>query len=329
MKSAILASDSIVAEHASELLKTGAIEAVVGAALVAAARDASVFFGPLQILVGGSGTGLFAIDGRVRQPGLGVVRPRGFRGEDEIPPAAYVGVPAFSGAAFAALALTGKDVTLAVFSPAISAAKAISKPRAELLNRIARKGAAALADNEIAGELIAAVGRVAGGLLTQEDLASARPDVGRCLVIEHGMRRIAIAPWDAPRAGAAPSTRLEVIVAADARGQIAAACYETSADAVSLGAFDLSAPKSASPVLRGQERVRPGDPIAAFAPIAITHVEALWESVLGVTRGVHGTELANAFAGPDADIEKMLRTFGADAFAIERAESRVRIVRGG
>ncbi len=326
MKSAILSSDPIVAEQATELLKTGAIEAVVGAAIVAAARDASVFFGPLQILVGGSGTGLFAIDGRVRQPGLGVVRPRGFKEEDEIPPAAYVGVPAFAGAVFAALALTGKDVTLSVFSPGIGAAKAHSTARSELLNRIARKGAGALADGEIAGELVAAAGRVAGGLLTQEDLASTRPDVGRCQIIEEGKRRIAIAPWNAPESRTAATTNVHVIVAADARGQVAAACYETSSDAIALGAFDLAAPRCASPVLRGQERARPGDPIAAFAPLAITHVASVWESVIAVAKAIHGSEVASAF-GSDSEIEAGLRALGRGV-GILKAEDRVQAIQG-
>jgi len=328
MNSAIFASDSIVAEQASDLLRTGAVEAVVGAALLAAAREPSVFFGPLQILVGGLGTGLFAIDGRVRQPGLGVVRPRGFRAEDEIPAAAYVGVPAFAGAVFAALALTGNDVTQTVFGPAISVAKTLSKPRAELLNRVARKGAGALADGDVSGELVAVAGRIAGGLLTQEDLTSARPEVGRSLVVENGDRRIAIAPWTAtesPSSGA----KIDIILAVDARGQVAAACYETSLDAIPLGAFDLSAPRSASPVLRGQTRTRPGEPIPTCAPLAITHGQSLWESVLGVAQAIDGHVLAGQLGDLDTDVESTLRSIGYEATAIVRAETRVRILRGG
>lgn len=328
MKAAILASDSVVAEHAADLLKVGAVEAVVAAALVAAAREPSVFFGPLQLLTGGAGAGLNAIDGRVRQPGLGAHRPRGFKDGEEIPPAAYVGVPAFAGAVFAALALSGNDATLGVFSPAISAAKAISAPRADFLNRIARKGAGALAENEIAGELVAVAGRVAGGLLTQEDLAAVRPDVARCEVVEHadeqGPRRIAIVPW-ADEPARAFEGKIEVILAIDARGQIAAACYETSADAVPLGAFDLSAPKMAEPVLRGEERLRAGTALAAYAPIAILRAAA-WESALGVTRAMHGAGVAHA--GANGDLDAIVQALGPGALGIQHVESRMRLVRG-
>lgn len=328
MKAAILASDSVVAEQATELLKVGAVEAVVAAALVAAARDASVFFGPLQILVGGAGTGLNAIDGRVRQPGLGGNRPRGFKDGEEIPLAAYVGVPAFAGAAFAALALGGHDAALGVFSPAISAAKLISKPRSEFLNRVARKGAGALADNDIAGELVAAVGRVAGGLLTQEDLAAVRPEVARCEVVEHaeeqGTRRIAIVPWtDEP--ARALEAKTEVILAIDARGQIALACYETSTDSVPLGAFELAAPKMAEPVLRGEERLRAGTPLGAYAPMAIVRA-GTWEAALGVTRAMHGKGLAHAAAS--GDLDAIVNALGPGANGIQHVESRMRLVRG-
>ena len=326
MKSAIVASDSAVAEQATELLKIGAVEAVVGAAIIAAARHASVFFGPLQMLVGGTATALLAIDGRVRQPGLGTARPRGFKEEDQIPAAAYVGAPAFAGALFAALALTGRDATLAVFAPGIGAAKSHSKSRADFLNRIARQGAAALADNAVSGELVAAAGRVAGGLLTQEDLAAVRPDVIRCEIVEHDARRVAIAPWPAPRSRNARENKLEIIVAADARGQVAAACYEVASDALDIGAFDLAAPKSAAPVLRGQERVRPGDPIAAFAPLAISHRDALWEAVVGIAKSISGSDIANALSSSDdVGLEDDLRALGPAA-AIMRAEDRVRPV---
>jgi gamma-glutamyltranspeptidase/glutathione hydrolase len=324
MKAAILASDSVVAEQATDLLKVGAVEAVVAAALVAAARDPSVFFGPLQMLVGGAGRGLHAIDGRVRQPGLGANRPRGFKGGEEIPAAAYVGVPAFAGAVFAALALTGNDATLGVFSPAISAAKAISKPRAEFLNRIARKGAAALAENDIAGELVAAAGRVAGGLLTQEDLAAVRPEVARCRVVEHadehGTRRIAVAPW-ANDARAVSEAKIEIILAIDARAQIAAACYQTSSDAVPL-AFDLSAPKIAAPVLRGEERLPVGTPLGAAAPIAILSAGS-WDAAFGATQAVDVA--SGALQG---DLDAIVAALGAGAIGIQHIESRMRLVRG-
>ncbi|MGH7282503.1 MAG: hypothetical protein ACRELY_13335 [Polyangiaceae bacterium] len=322
MKSAIVASDSVVAEHAGALLTTGAVEAVIAGALVAAAREASVLFGPLQILIGGAGAGLLAVDGRVRQPGLGAARPRGFREEDEIPDAAYVGAPAFAAAAFAALALSGNDATRATFAPALAAARTLSKSRHELLDRISRNGAFALADSATSSELVAAVGRISGGLLTAKDLASAKATVEKCVVHTNIDREIACAPWST--AARASSSTIHFVLAADARGRVAAASYEVSSDAVPLSAFDLAAPRHASPVLRGKERVRPGDTLPACAPLAIFQTRAGWEAIVGA--GDLTTDgIVERGVGSIADV---VRKLGSSARAIARADDRLTVLSG-
>lgn len=322
MKNAITASDPIVAEQAGALLATGAIETVLAGALVAAAREPSVLFGPLQIIVGGAGMGLLAVDGRVRQPGRGVERPRGFRPEDEIPEAAYVGAPSFVSAVFAALAMSGNDATRATFGPAITAGKAVSKERAAFLDRISRRGPQALADADVAGELVAAAGRIAGGLLSTEDLATPTPSIEKCSVDSRDDREIAIAPWAANASGS--GARVEVVVAADARGRIAAACYEVATDAVPLGVFDLSAPKHAAPVLRGQERVRPGDALAAPAPLAIFQGKSGWEAIVGASDLTLETLLERA----TGELIEVVRALGPSARMIARADDRVRVLQG-
>lgn len=320
MKSAIVASDPVVAEHAGALLTTGAVETVVAGALVAAARDASVLFGPLQILIGGAGAGLLAVDGRVRQPGLGAARPRGFREEDEIPDAAYVGAPAFAAAAFAALALSGNDATRAVFAPALAAARVASKPRHELLERISRIGAFALAESATAGELVAAVGKIAGGLLTAHDLASAKASVEKCVVSSNDDREMACAPWST--ATRAATSTIHFVLAADIRGRVAAASYEVSSDAVPIGAFDLAAPRHAAPVLRGKERVKPSDALPACAPLAIFQTKAGWEAVVGA--GDLTTEgIVERSSGAIADA---VRKLGTSARAIVRADDRLTVL---
>src|SRR5581483_10997081 len=83
---AAAATDRYVAAAARDALAQGnAVDAVLTAVLVAAARSPAVFLGSLQVLVGGAGAGLLAIDGRVRQPGAGVPRPRGFVGDGAVP----------------------------------------------------------------------------------------------------------------------------------------------------------------------------------------------------------------------------------------------------
>ena len=98
-KRAVGASEGSAGEAAREALAFGnAVDAVVAGVLMAAAETPSVFLGPVQILVGGHGAGLCAVDGRVRQPGLGMTRPRGVPAGEPVPAPAWVGVPALPGA---------------------------------------------------------------------------------------------------------------------------------------------------------------------------------------------------------------------------------------
>src|SRR5450432_3699908 len=98
-------SESHVAQAARDALARGnAGDAVVAGVLMAAAESPGVLLGPVQLLAGGAGAGLIAIDGRVRQPGLDAPRPRGFVSGEPIPEAARVGVPALPAAVATALA---------------------------------------------------------------------------------------------------------------------------------------------------------------------------------------------------------------------------------
>jgi methylmalonyl-CoA mutase cobalamin-binding domain/chain len=91
-KSAAIATHAAAQAAATDLLRAGnAVDAVVGAVLAVAAAEASVLLGPLSVLVAGRGAGARAFDGRVRQPGKGAPRPRGFKDGESIPDAARVG----------------------------------------------------------------------------------------------------------------------------------------------------------------------------------------------------------------------------------------------
>jgi hypothetical protein len=207
--------------------------------------------------------GLRAVDGRVRQPGKGTQRPRGFLPDEEIPRAARVGVPALPGAVAAALASFGKSTAAAVFGPALDAARAVPERR-HALERLARRGAQAIAEEAIAAEIVAAAGRLAGGLVTEADLADVRPGTEACAVEEMGERRIATVPW--PTSADRP---VHAVAAADARGGLAVACFEVAEEGVAIPALGLVAPLLGEPVLRGTARVRPGEARVAPAPIAL------------------------------------------------------------
>src|SRR5580658_713944 len=93
-RAAACASESHVLDAARAALVRGhAVDAVVAGVFAAAARSPSVLLGPVQLLVGGAGTGLHAVDGRVQQPGKGLPRPRGFAPGEDVPRAARAGVP--------------------------------------------------------------------------------------------------------------------------------------------------------------------------------------------------------------------------------------------
>ena len=87
------------------------------------------FSGPVQILVGGAGAGLLAIDGRVRQPGIGAPRPRGFMSAEEIPDAARVGVPWLPATLSVAIATMGTATFNQVVAPAVASRRERRAPR--------------------------------------------------------------------------------------------------------------------------------------------------------------------------------------------------------
>jgi hypothetical protein len=110
--------------------------------------------------------------------------------------------------------------------------------------------------------------------LSERDLEELRPRVVAARVTRMGERRLVTVPWGAEAvrssdSAGSPASTTRVVVAMDARGQIAVACYEAPSGGLSIEALDLVAPPLAAPVLRGQTRVRPGEPRGAAAPIAL------------------------------------------------------------
>jgi hypothetical protein len=272
------ASEAHVAQAARDAIaEQNAVDAVVTAVLVAAAEAPAVFLGPLQILVGGAGAGLLAFDGRVRQPGLGVPRPRGVVAGGPVPPQARVGVPALPAALAAALASLGSISVRRACGPAIERARALSAERAATLEAFSRRAAAAMTDDAVAGELTAVAGRAAGGALTREDLTALRPGMQPCQ--EAGDAGIVRVPW---RAAGADGSAVQVVAATDPRGLVAIACYEAPVEGLAVPGLGLVAPAFASPVMRGETRVRPGEPCPAAAPIALRARRGLIDLAIGV-----------------------------------------------
>ena len=261
---AVVASQPGVALAALELGPTAsAVDRVLAAVLAAVAMSPGVLFGPLQILMAGGGLGSFAIDGRVRQPGRGAPRPRGFLERDEIPEAAWVAAPEVAAAGAASVAVVRTPTASRITAPAIERAKDRSEMRTKLLRAIGRRGAAALGERAFAEELVVAFGRTAGGLLTAEDLVS--PDT-------EAVAAASRVPWlgDAPLSDAT----VHIVAAGDARGRFAVACYEDAGESgIELPVLDVVVPRLSEPVRRGEVRTRPGTPRPAAAPIGV-HMDA-------------------------------------------------------
>jgi gamma-glutamyltranspeptidase/glutathione hydrolase len=320
-KSAVSASEGHAAEAATALLAKGnAVDAVIAGIFAAAASSPGVLLGHVQLLLGGAGLGLRAVDGRVRQPGKGAPRPRGFTADQTVPLAARVGVPILPAALAAAHASAGAATLAQVMAPAVALAPAGGQRR-EVLRRIARHGASAMAEEAIASELVAVAGRVAGGLLTRDDLHGALPTIVAAAeqTSAVGARRVVRVPWDAGPA----SSMVHVVGACDHRGLLAIACYERHEDGVAVDALDLLAPLVASPVLRGETRVRPGSPIDAPAPMAMACIASagILDTALGVALDARG----------EAVVGEILATWAPDATTLPTYEgpgSLVGLVRG-
>jgi hypothetical protein len=289
-------SEVHAAEAAREVLARGnAVDAVIAGVLMAAAESPGVLLGPLQLLAGGAGAGLIAVDGRVRQPGLGAPRPRGFLAGEQVPDAARVGVPYLPAAAATAIASLGAGTMLRAAGPALALARSRSPERAVLLEAVARRGALALAEEVASGELRAVAGRAAHGLLTPEDLGEVLPAVTRCEERSLGPSGLLHVPWR--EANTLDAGNVHVVAAADARGLVAIACYEVPVDGLAVPALGLVAPRLAAPVLRGQPRIAPGAPRPAASPIALRARKGVVEVALGIALAADAEHALEALAG--------------------------------
>jgi hypothetical protein len=275
---AAVSNDPVAEQTASEclLMGTSALVAVLAGFFGSAGANAGVLLGPLSILVAGVGSGVRAFDGRLRQPGLGVKRPRGFRDEDPVPDAAYVAVPGAVAAVAVAQAYDEERSFGAVVKYGIQRAqRAGAEARAESLKVIRGMGAAAFSDPAIVRPLLHVAGTSEGGLLTPTDFAAVPQDIDVPATTHPTGPSWFEVPWahdyeSAPDAVPNKQTGGQMVVlAVDARGIAAAASYQRTKDGVEIDAMELEAPRAAVPVLRGVARVAPGERIPCAASMAL------------------------------------------------------------
>ena len=272
-RSRAVSNDAVAEEAAENLLLSGgsAMAAVIAGYFAAAGAHSGVLLSPLSVLIGGAGVGDGrAFDGRLRQPGLGAKRPRGFKKGETVPDAARVAVASSVAALFVAHAYDGGGSLSSILKAGIRLAeRAGADSRADLLKRIRGVGAGALTEPAFVRPLLQAAGPSEGGLLTPADFAAIPSVDGRAVERRVGDRTVIEAPWAAEGADAPGDGVGCAVLAIDGRGVCAGVLYRRVLDGLPIEALELEAPLSAVPVERGVARRSPGERLATPTPLAL------------------------------------------------------------
>jgi gamma-glutamyltranspeptidase/glutathione hydrolase len=272
VRQAALASNAVAQKAAEDQLAASgsALAAVLSGYFAAAGASSGVLLGPMAVLVGGVGQGARAFDGRLRQPGLGARRPRGFPPESQVPEAASVAVPTSPFAAIVAHAYGAGASLSAVIRPGVDAAERAGAPqRARFLERLAAVGAAAMSEPSFRRPFLHAGSTSEGGLVTPSDLEPP-PDVDLAASeVQLEDDRWLSAPWTSASSAGVLVGGGGGICAADAHGVFAALCYRSVDSGAWLEELGLLAHLSAVPVLRGVPRLAPGTRLGAPFPAAL------------------------------------------------------------
>lgn len=257
----VAASDDVALQAAEEAVASGhsPLGVAVSSYLALVGNYPGVLWGPLAMLVHGLGVSR-VFDGRLRQPGVGVKRPRGFTQTDTIPGAATVPAAQVVPALFVALSYDDERRYSELFKTGLATAKRVGAPRrAALLTRIKELGARAFMDPAVHRPLLHAGSVSEGGLLGVKDF---EPPVSIDLPTlqqpgPEGQSKV-VFPWEA---AASSSGEPGYIAALDRRGVGVLLRYERATQGEVVDEWELLLPRAASPVRRGVTRLRPGQPL--------------------------------------------------------------------
>lgn len=258
------------AAAAEELAKgTSAIDSVLAGYFAAAGAYPGVLLGPVTLLLGGTGTGDRAFDGRVRQPGKNAKRPRGTLPGEEPPAASRVGVPCSVPALAVAVGYGAQATLRRLVQPGVALANERgAERRAAVLSRVGEVGALAFSEPELSRAMVRAFGAPNGGLVTPGDFAHPEGLDVPALRSEASTTRLC-APWAQDATSA--FVRGTTVSAIDINGMFVAAAFECQPEGLYVEELELSAPLLATPTMRGVPRVAPGTTIPAAAPIWISY----------------------------------------------------------
>ncbi len=274
------ASSAAARAAAAAIIEAGgtAVDAVIAGFFAAAGERPGVLLAPAIALVAGTGAGARAYDGRSVQPGLGAARPRGFVADAAIPDAAFASAPRSIAMLVLLHGHRGRTSLSVLARDGVAAAEAQGeKARAGLIRRVGASGVLALRSAEVARELLAAAGSVAGGVLTERDLEEARPaETDAITTALASGANVFTSPWPSLAASAVAA---EAVVACDGRGIVAAIAYVPTGAGVLVPELGVALARDAVPVLRGVTRVAPGTALEAPAPIALLGRKGFWAAV--------------------------------------------------
>jgi hypothetical protein len=272
-RSAAIANDPVADEAAQEYLLSGgsAVGAVLSGFFAAAGAHSGVLLAPVSMLIAGVGAGARAFDGRLRQPGRGTKRPRGFKSGEEIPNAARVAVPAGVGALLVAHAYDASQRLSSIMKAGISRAERTgAEGRGDLLRRVRAVGAGATAEAAFVRPMLRVAGPSQGGLVTPSDFGAVNDIDQPVAERKVGGLTLSEPPWAQEWEGDAQDLGIGCAVCAvDVRGVFAVLSYRRVVDGLVIDELDLEAPLIAVPVRRGVKRVAPAAPLPAPAPIGI------------------------------------------------------------
>lgn len=267
------ASDPVASEAMEAALLGGgsALHAALAGYFAAAGERPGVILSPMALLLSGYGARR-AFDGRLRQPGIGMKRPRGFVAGEPVPDAARVGIPCGSVAAFVALAYDTSSPLGQLTRYGVNAAKrAGAERRGELLQLLGRLGASAFSDPHVHKPIVHAAGATEQGAVTHDDFARI-PDVdAKCIETatnsEHPSALTLSLPWGSPADD--PAITHETLCVIDARGSAVGLAYYGLDQGLEIDAWQVRAPLFAAPVMRGVTRLPPGNPVASAFSLEI------------------------------------------------------------
>jgi gamma-glutamyltranspeptidase/glutathione hydrolase len=264
-----------------------------------------VLLGPLVVVVAGVGSGVRVFDGRLRQPGLGAKRPRGFTDKEPVPAAARVAAPHAISAAVVAHAYDRSGSFADVVRRGVREARERgAEARAQLLQGVQSQGARCFSSPQVSRAFTLVAGLGEGGLLTAADL-SAVPDVDlvarQCIELPDW----AEVPWAGGDRRAARS-QAELLCAVDSGGTFAGVVYECANNGVVFEELGLEAPFAAVPVLRGITRLAPGTSLPGPAGLAVCVVHGTPTCIVGHSSADYVTPAV--IADPDIRIQRNTAT---------------------